>query len=96
MIGLKITEKDLEGLPKELLSQLRITTSQPQKNLQRDLDVIKKLGDYFDIDAFIMQSYIDNKTILKREVANSKLYRLYKKGVLLKHSKGCFSLTDKT
>ena len=96
MIGLKITEKDLEGLPKELLSQLRITTSQPQKNLQRDLDVIKKLGDYFDIDAFIMQSYIDNKTILKREVANSKLYRLCKKGVLLKHSRGCFSLTDKT
>ena len=34
MIGLKITEKDLEGLPKELLSQLRITTSQPQKTFK--------------------------------------------------------------
>ena len=96
MIGLTVTEKDLEGLPKELLSQLKVHTSTPQKTLQRDLDVIKKLGDYFDIDAFIMQSYIDNKTILKREVANSKLYRLCKKGVLLKHSRGCFSLTDKT
>ena len=96
MIGLTVTEKDLEGLPKELLSQLKVHTSTPQKTQQKDLEVIKKLGDYFDIDAFIMQSYIDNKTILKREVANSKLYRLYKKGFLLKHSRGCFSLVDKT
>ena len=96
MIGLTVTEKDLEGLPTELLSQLRITTSQPQKNLQRDLDVIKKLGDYFDIDAFIFQYYSDYKKVLKREVANAKLYRLLKKGVLLKHSRGCFSLFNKT
>ena len=96
MIGLKVTEKDLEGLPPELLSQLKMTTSQPQKTLQKDLEVIRKLGDYFDIDAFITQYYFEYKSVLKREVANSKLYRLLKKGVLLKHSKGCFSLTDKT
>ena len=96
MIGLTVTEKDLEGLPKELLSQLKMTTSQPQKTLQKDLEVIRKLGDYFDIDAFITQYYFEYKSVLKREVANSKLYRLCKKGVLLKHSRGCFSLTDKT
>ena len=39
MIGLTVTEKDLEGLPNELLSQLKMTTSQPQKTLQKDLEV---------------------------------------------------------
>ena len=96
MIGLKVTEKDLEGLPPELLSQLKMTTSQPQKTLQKDLEVIRKLGDYFDIDAFILQYYRDYENVLKREVVNAKLYRLLKKGVLLKHSRGCFSLFNKT
>ena len=96
MIGLTVTEKDLEGLPTELLSQLKVHTSTTQKTQRQDLGVIKKLGDYFDIDAFITQYYFEYKSVLKREVANSKLYRLCKKGVLLKHSRGCFSLTDKT
>ena len=96
MIGLKVTEKDLEGLPPELLSQLKVHTSTPQKTQQKDLEVIKKLGDYFDIDAFILQYYRDYEKVLTREVVNSKLYRLLKKGVLLKHSKGCFSLVDET
>ena len=96
MIGLTVTEKDLEGLPTELLSQLKVHTSTTQKTQRQDLGVIKKLGDYFDIDAFILQYYRDYEKVLTREVVNSKLYRLLKKGVLLKHSKGCFSLVDET
>lgn len=77
---------DTSDLPAELVSQLSKRYSKPTKE-QIALNAIRGIGGQGDIDQILVAVYRATNEIWKRAEMNAVLFRLKKRGTLIKHGR---------
>tara|TARA_R110002020_G_scaffold192353_1_gene392503 strand:- start:2035 stop:2343 length:309 start_codon:yes stop_codon:yes gene_type:complete len=92
----KITMADLDGLPDELIKELKLNNS--FKMNWRIINLIKSNDGKISIDKLIINYYHEHKEVLVRQNLNAKLYRMVQQGLLVSvpNSKGVYELSEKT
>ncbi|MGA6102144.1 hypothetical protein ACPESL_08155 [Psychrobacter pocilloporae] len=92
----KITISDLEGLPDELVKQLKIS-----KSFRLSWQIIrcmKENNGKISIDKLLVAYYHKHKEVLDRQKVNAKLYRMVQQELIIATdgAKGVYELTKKS
>ncbi|MBY4730783.1 hypothetical protein K6V90_09585 [Cupriavidus pauculus] len=81
-----MAEIDTSDLPAELIAQLSKRYSKPTKE-QIALNAMRALGGQGDIDQMLVTVYRHTNEIWKRSEMNAVLFRLEKRGTIMKHAR---------
>jgi len=81
-MSIRLSDKELNELPDELLSELRIENYQNEQSLIES--IIEFNGGTASLDQLLILIYKNTGEIKRRDKLNAKLYRMYKKGIIKK------------